>query len=193
MNEVWVLSVKTSLPGVCNIYDDLKEEISAYSSFEKAKCALRAKLNEIIATPNSMFGENGHIKMLNKYVENLPEDDKEFNEKFEQIAWAKTLSKEIFMRVNKAIATAVLGKDLHLEIEEDKYTDYWKLLLKVDANSISLRGIGDGPCNDINPIIDTNIFSMVEPKDYYMHIVDKLGQMEFASELYVDLRKLVVE
>jgi hypothetical protein len=97
------------------------------------------------------------------------------------------------MRVNKAIATAVLGKDLHLEIEEDKYTDYWKLLLKVDANSISLRGIGDGPCNDINPIIDTNIFSMVEPKDYYMHIVDKFGQMEFASELYVDLRKLVVE
>ena len=63
----------------------MKEEISAYSSFEKAKCALRAKLNEIIATPNSMFSENGHIKMLNKYVENLPEDDKEFNKKFDGV------------------------------------------------------------------------------------------------------------
>ena len=67
------------------------------------------------------------------------------------------------------------------------------MLLKVDANSLSLRGIGDGPCNDINPVLDTNIFSLEEEKDYYFHVIDKFGQPEEASELHINLRKLTIE
>ncbi len=193
MNEVWILSVKTSLPEIYNGYDNLKEDISVYYNFENAKCELRALLKEIVTAPNSMFDDSGHIKQLNEYVNDMPKDDKEFNEKFEQIAWAKALSKEILMRVNNAIAASLSGEDLRLGIKDDKYTDYRTLLLKIDDNSISLRGISDGPCNDINPVIDTNIFSMDEQKDYYIHIVDKLGQAEAESVLFIDLRRLAVE
>ena len=47
MKEIWVLSVRTSLPETCERIWDHEPEIFAFDSFEKARAAFRTKIKEL--------------------------------------------------------------------------------------------------------------------------------------------------
>ena len=45
MNEIWVMSVRTSLPKVCYAFGDMNLDVQCFDSFQKAKAAFRERLN----------------------------------------------------------------------------------------------------------------------------------------------------
>ena len=57
---------------------------------------------------------------------------------------------------------------------------------------IKFYGDDDGPCNGYNPMLYTNVFDLTEEKDYFLYINDLFGQDDFTSELYIDLKKSVL-
>ncbi len=69
MDSIWVLSVKTSLPYVCEKVEDMKTEFFAFGSFEDAKQALKNKLKEFAFSENSMFDGNGNMIYLKHYLD----------------------------------------------------------------------------------------------------------------------------
>lgn len=58
MNEIWVLSVRTSLPNNCPTDNSLHPEMEAFDNFEKGLEAMRAKLKELAFSENLMFDGN---------------------------------------------------------------------------------------------------------------------------------------
>ena len=50
MNEIWVLSVRTSLPKVCYAFGDMNLNMQCFDSFEKAKAAFRESLKSFAFT-----------------------------------------------------------------------------------------------------------------------------------------------
>ena len=65
---------------------------------------------------------------------------------------------------------------------------------KFRGGTIEFFATSEGHWNGYNPRLKTNMFSMKEPKDYYLYIDDAFGQGEdhfsyASSELYIDLRK----
>ena len=81
MNEIWVLSIRTSLPKVCKSPDDFKVTVSAYDSFEKAKTAMREAIYKYAFSKNTMFNGAGQIKLLKSYNEEMrvPEEDEDLD------------------------------------------------------------------------------------------------------------------
>ena len=77
MNEIWVLSIRTSLPKVCKSPDDFKMTVSAYDSFEKAKTAMREEINKYAFAKNAMFNGAGQIKLLKSYIKEMGEPSAE--------------------------------------------------------------------------------------------------------------------
>ena len=65
MKEIWVLTIKTSLPETCVSYNDLKMTIMAFDTYEKARAAFREKLRTFAFSKNTMFNGKGQITALN--------------------------------------------------------------------------------------------------------------------------------
>ena len=61
MSKIWILSVKTSLPNVCESPLDLTTTITAYDSFEKARDALRRVVKGYAFSENSLFDGDGRL------------------------------------------------------------------------------------------------------------------------------------
>ena len=74
MKELWVLSVRTSLPDECDTKADLKTTVSAFETFEKAKKAMRDTAKEFAFSKNTMFEADGRITALDKYIGYMYED-----------------------------------------------------------------------------------------------------------------------
>ena len=185
MNEIWVLSIRTSLPKVCESANDLKLTVSAYDSFEKAKTAMRAAIKELAFAKNAMFDGAGQIKLLKKYIQefmNEPEDEEDLD---------GMLTPQILSGIQASLQKAFSGEDVSHGIKCGKYTD-WMIAVNVKKDSVRFSGDDDGPCNGINPVLSTNIFSMEKEQDYYLYINDQLGQDDCSSELYIDLKKTTV-
>ena len=53
MKEIWVLTIKTSLPETCVSYNDLKMTIMAFDTYEKARAAFREKLRTFAFSENT--------------------------------------------------------------------------------------------------------------------------------------------
>lgn len=183
MKEVWVLSVRTSLPKVCCTSGDLKTTFTVFESFEKAKEEFRKLIREFAFSENAMFDGKGNIVYLKKYIDDMM--DEEFIDDYE------TLDKYQFGNLLNALRDAFSGKDFDFEMESE-YTTDWFVAIESGVNNILVRGDDDGPCNGYDPFIKTNIFSMKEEKDYYLYIDDLFGQ-DWSAELYIDLKKSKIE
>ncbi len=178
MKEIWVLSVRTSLPRECYGREDLEVTFEAFDSFGKGKNAMRKVIREYAFSKNSMFDGKGNIKKMKEYIDESQkylEDDEEG-----------------FANIYEKICLAFAGNDVSLEYEDDySYTDYF-IAFEIHGDMVSFRGDDDGPCNGYNPTLCTNIFSMNEEKDYFLYIDDLLGQ-DASSELYIDLKKTTIK
>lgn len=174
MKSNWVLTVRTSLPEVCENNDDLKTTSYVFGSFEKARDATRKVLKNLASEDNSMVDEDGNLIYLREFLDEVTDEECEEREILEQIHLAL---RDIFM-----------GKDAALDIEEDEYTDCAWITFCYEDGALKLFGDYDGPVNGYDPHIRTNMFSMKDEKDYYLHIDDMFGQ-DASSELYLDLKK----
>ena len=75
MKNTWVLSIRTSLPEVCESHGDLQTSIYTFDSFEEARTALRKVLKKYAFSENSMFDGKGNIIYFHKYITDLAYDD----------------------------------------------------------------------------------------------------------------------
>lgn len=177
MGNKWVLSVRTSLPGICRSKDDLKTVFYVYDSFEEARDALHEKAKQFAFSENAMFDGDGHIKKLCDYVE----------QEFEELPIDEQMEIYSFAEASDMIRKALNGETVKIEgildLDEDGM-----IAVKCIGDTIMFEGYGDGPINGFEPYIKTNIFDMSEEKDYYLYIDDMLGQ-DVSSELYIDLKR----
>lgn len=180
MNEIWVLTIKTSLPKACESKADLKLNVSAYESFEVAKQALRKKLNDLAFSSNKMFNGKGGIKEFVKYSKN--NIDEPYDEDDEEV-----LSPSVADSVNEVFLKIFSGEDTNLK-KVPKYCTDWCIAIEKNKDILSIHGTDEGPCNGYDPFIYTNMTSMAEEKNYFLYIDDYFGQ-EVSSELYIDLVK----
>ena len=187
MNTVWVLSVRTSLPTVCEHPGDLKLEMLGFESFEKAKATLREKLKELAFATNSMFDGNGNVTLMKKYME----EKKDYGDSEDDSNW---LSPSVGAKLLSMFHAIFSGYDVPQMLKPRTYED-GLLAVDLDQDSIAFRGIDDGPINGYDPIANTNMLSLTEEKDYYLYINDLFGWSadEASSELYIDLRKIEVQ
>ena len=181
MDEIWVLSIRTSLPKVCKSLEGMKLTFSAYDSFEKARAAMREAIYKYAFSKNTMFNGAGQIKLLKSYNEEMrvPEEDEDLD---------GILTPQILSGILGALQKAFAGENVAHGIKCGKYTD-WMLAVTVKKDSVRFCGYDDGPCNGYDPVLSTNIFSMEKEQDYYLYITDLLGQDDYTSELYIDLKK----
>ena len=183
MKEVWVLSVKTSLPDRCHSIGNFEPTVIAFDSFEKGREVFREIVRKWAFSENSMFDGNGYITYLKKYADKGLDDDD---------CYEDCLSKNRLWYVMNCLRDAISGKDVHLEMEGDFFTD-WMIGMDVAPENVSIYGVDDGPFNGFDPCIRTNMFSMAQPQNYYLYINDRLGQFDCSSELYVDMVKAEVK
>lgn len=185
MKEVWVLSVKTSLPDVCWNSMNLKTTFSAFDSFEKGREAMRKVLHDLAFSKNSMFDGKGNIIYLKKYLDDAwePDEDDDVVEDF--------LTKSKLEEIYYSIKAIFEGKDCDVSGFGQKYFD-GMIAIDFQNGIMSIYGEDDGPCNGYDPDIATNIFSMKEEKDYFLYINDRFGQDDATSELYIDFKKVSI-
>ncbi len=180
--EMWVLTIRTSLPEVAYDYEDVKMTNFIFESFEEAKKVLREKWREFAFTENSMFDGEGGIIYMKKFSESL--DDK-FDEDKESLSLSK------MKKLEQALLSIFEGKDEKLPMEEVKCCAHFMIALDVMKDSIKMYGHEDGPINGYDPEFATNMFDMREEKDYYFYINDRFNK-RVTSELYIDLKKAEV-
>ena len=193
MKKIWIVSLKTSLPDVAESFEDLKTEMKAYLTFEGARTAARKILRDLAFRNNAMFDGNGKLRHFEEYVKGREDDasresdvdweEGECNPKDLRAA-AKMLS-EIFSG-NESLLSDYFGE------RKDAYYCDWMIEVEFWKNGLKIRGEDDGPCNGYNPVIDTDMLSMTEEKDYHLYIDDLFGQ-DVSSELYLDIRQTELE
>ena len=182
MKDVWVLSIRTSLPETSERIWDHEPEIFALENFEKARAAFRAKIKELAFSENAIFDGAGKLTEFDDYADSLDDEDD---------GVSNYLNRNVLTQILKALTAAFGGADTKLEIEDGFYTD-WMIAVDVEENSVNFYGYDDGPINGYEPVLKTNIFDMKEEKDYYLYIDNMLGQYQ-SSELYIDLKKTTVD
>lgn len=182
MNEIWVLTVRTSLPHTCERFDEMKLETQAFDSFEKARAAFREKLTGFAFSKNAMFDGKGRIHYLDRYARYGDGEEEEEG----------LLTAAILNKIHAALNCAFRGQDTALDVEPQFYTD-WMVAATVTEDSVSFCGDDDGPCNGYSPVLNTNIFSMEKAQDYYLYVDDRFGQDDDTAELYMDLKKVTVQ
>lgn len=186
---MWVLTVRTSLPNMSKSKTDLKLTAEVFESFECAKARLRSILKELAFAENAMFDGNGYLKLFSSYIafeeESLADEDVDTSETFEY----NGITLNFLKTLHKSLHDVFVGTDVRLPFLEQEYDDLF-LLVAVSDNTVRMEGCCDGPCNGIDPYIDTNMFDMTAAKNYHLYIDDyfgEQGEQEYSSELYIDL------
>lgn len=185
MKDIWVLSVKTSLPDTCYSSADIETAFFALDSFEKGRDTFRKMIHDFAFSKNSMFDGEGNIIYLKKYLDDAwePDEDDDVVEDF--------LTKSKLEEIYYSIKAIFEGKDCDVSGFDQKYFD-GMIAIDFQNGIMSICGEDDGPINGYLPDIATNAFSMKEEKDYYLYVDDCFGQDDFTSELYIDLKKVVI-
>ena len=181
MKNTWVLSIRTSLPEICESHGDLHTSIYTFDSFEEARAALRKVLKKYAFSENSMFDGKGNIIYFHKYITDLAYDD-------DMDEYGDFLSPKKLRAVERALKNIFKGNDIVPKIKEGFHTDYM-IAYTYKNGEISFRGDDDGPCNGYAPVLRTNMFDMLEENNYFLYIDDMLGQDCATSELYIDLTR----
>ena len=180
-NRIWVLSIRTSLPEVCETANDLKLTVIAYDSFEKGRAAMRDAIKSFAFSRNAMFDGEGGLIQMQKYSDGIGYYEEDF-----------VLTPDVISSIQNTLKQAFAGNDTAFELECGIYTD-WMAAASIEKDSIRMYGDDDGPFNGINPVLSTNILSMEKKQDYYLYIDDRFGQDDASSELYIDLKQTAVE
>ena len=182
MKEIWVLTVRTSLPDMCYKRAELKMTVSAFEHFEDGRNEMREVIKSFAFSENPMFNGKGRITALDEYIDRMDETDKDK-------IYDDELTKAVLLEFHDSLLAVFNGEDTSLNMENgcsycgDNFDfEYWS-----GRAAISLPF--EPGINGCDPHISTNAFSMNEEKDYYIHIDDSLGQ-EYSSELYIDLKKV---
>ena len=173
MKEIWTLIIKTQLTPA----------VGAFYSFSEAKDALREALKKLTFKKNEMFDGEGKITRLKQYIDKTVDFKRESDDGI--------LTKEVLNKVQNALCDVFAGKETMADIEEGIYTDYF-VAFEYKEGVIRFYGDDDGPCNGYDPTLYTNMFDMTEEKDYFLYIEDAFGQDDCISELYIDLKKTVL-
>ena len=184
MKEIWTLIIKTSLPKVCPNASAIKTEVMAFEKFEDAKALLREKLRSFAFSKNAMFNGKGQIKELNKYMREMLEDE-------ELEEYDDFLTKKMMKDISGALYEVFSGNDVKLKIKRGKYSD-GMIAFEYKNGAIRFFGDDDGPINGYDPSLYTNMFDMTGENDYFLYIDDRFGQDDITSELYIDLKKSVL-
>lgn len=163
MENIWVLTIKTSLPKTCYSYDDLKTTVMAFDSYEKARSAFREKLRTFAFSKNTMFNKKGQITLLNHHISKYAISEAEFDEGDSQ----GYLSKECLTKIQNALTDAFAGRDTKIGLPNGYYTDECDFSVQIKPGSIRLYGDYEGPCNGVQALIYTNIFSMKKEKELF--------------------------
>ena len=188
MKEIWTLIIKTSLPEVCRCSDDLERvTLRSFDEFEKAKKALREELQRLVFSPNKMFDAQGNLIYLKRLFDDIDDIDAEEDDQV-----AERLTRNKIRSIVQALRGIVKGEDKPLDLTPVACCSDWAMAVKITKDEINMYGHYEGPINGYDPRIETNMFDMTTPKNYYLYIDDMLGQT-CSSELYVDLVKTVVE
>lgn len=187
MKNVWVLSVKTSLPDVCETMNDIKTEIFSFENFDDAKKSLRKKLKDLAFSKNAMFDGKGNMIYFKDYLEDAWEPEEEDG------VMGNFLTKSALDTIYQAIMGIFEGKAYDVsEFEQLCYED-GMIAVEILDGTMNLCGECDGPINGYDPKIYTNMFDMSEIKDYFLYVDDRFGQDDATSELYVDLKKVQLQ
>ena len=187
MKEIWVLSVKTSLPYECVSKDMLGTTFSAFETFSDARNAMRDTMKKLAFSKNAMFDGEGKIIHLNNYINDMEEPADADEDEYEEDDF---LSKSIMIKIQDALLKLFKVEDTDFALKGCDYTNFM-ISVTQSFSDIEIVGEYDGPCNGYEPYISTNAFAMKEEKDYYLYIDDLLGQ-QYSSELYVDLKKVEI-
>ena len=190
MKEIWTLTVKTSLPEVCRDKNDLVTTTSAYENFEDARNSMRSVLNDYAFSKNEMFNGKGYISELAFYADEAERIEKD--EGIEDEYESDWLSSKKLNYMQELLLRIFEGKDVAEDIKKSTAFDMY-LKIEISEQRISMIGFEEGPWNGYDPLIKTNMLDMTEEKDYYIYIDDMFGQDEASSELYIDLKKTVLE
>ena len=189
MKEIWVLTIKTSLPNTCRSYNDLKTIVLAFDSYENARSTFREKLRTFAFSENTMFNGKGQITALNAEAsDSLSETEIAVPETDESMC----LAKERLMKLQHSLAEAFAGKDTKIGLPIGFYTDACYLSMQVKSDSVRLYADLEAADMGYQSLVCTNIFSMAQEQNYYLYINDMFDQ-EDSSELYMDLLKVTVD
>ena len=183
MKNTWVLSIKTSLPEVCESAGELRTHVFTFENFEDARAALRKALKKYAFSKNSMFDGRGRIVHFLKYFDDPSLIDWDGEEIYYDGDYLDITNLDA---MESSIHKIFEGKDIVPKIKEGFYTDY-RIAYTYENGEVSFRGDDDGPYNGYTPVLKTNMFSMEAPQHYYMYIDDAFGQDSASSELYIDL------
>ena len=183
MKNTWVLSIRTSLPDVCESAGEMKTHVFTFESFEDARAALRKALKKYAFSKNSMFDGRGQIVHLLKYFDDPSLIDWDGEEIYYDGDYLDITNLDA---MESAVNKIFKGEDVVPKIKEGFYTDH-TIAHTYENGEVSFRGDGDGPYNGYTPVLKTNMFSIEAPQHYYMYIDDAFGQDSASSELYIDL------
>ena len=186
MENLWILSVKTSLPNVCEAATDIKTELRAFTTFAAAKQALGETLHGLAFTKNAMFDGEGNMIHFVDYIDRAwePDEDEELYE--------DSLTKTGLKKVHAAIKAIFNGESVDISAFAPFATD-WLIAVEVKDDTLIMHGEDDGPCNGYDPQFVSNMFDMSEEKDYMLYIDDAFGQDDSTAEVYIDLKRLTIE
>ena len=162
MKEIWVLSIKTSLPDSCMVVSDIGTDFFAFESFASAKEALRKKLREFAFSKNEMFDGEGNMTQFRSYVDDSWAPD-ELDDVFEE-----ALTRYELEEIYNGVKNIFEGKDYTLSELRERYDD-GMIALYVQEDTVTIFGDCDGPINGVDPQFYTNMFDMSEEKDYFLY------------------------
>ncbi len=186
MQDVWVLSVRTSLPKVCLSAYDLELSVYAFDCFEKARDAARRIIHGYAFSRNKMFGGKGKLTNLEEFKEEMQSeaDNPRLRKK------PGFLSRERMDRVTDALLHVFRGEDCVPELAEGDCSDECYIGYHYENGALQMYGEDDGSFGtDYAPILETNMFSMEKEGNYYLHIDPRFGQDKPTPELYIDLNR----
>lgn len=185
MKDTWVLTVRTSLPKTCENAYDLKLDVYAFESFQEGRDAARKVMNRFAFTKNKMFDGKGkltHMTQCSKYMISEKEE--------ECVAGAADyFSRERMMYIQELLRKIFQGEDVVPVLKSGKVTNFCDIAYSYKKGVLKMYGEEEGVYNGFNPVLETNMFSMQNEQDYYLHIDDAFGQEDFSAELFIDLRK----
>ena len=187
---VWNLTVLTSLPRLCQGAKDLYTTSLCFADFENARAEMRRILSDLSLQNNAMFDGKGRIKHFHEYIERfaIPEASVREDER------ANYLTREKLSDVRDALLAVFSCSDAILPLKEGvRYSD-GSLTAKIDRGRFSLFSRGEARLEGVDPVLQTNCFSMEKEQDYYLRVDGRfLPGCEASAFLSLDLTKREVK
>lgn len=78
------------------------------------------------------------------------------------------------MYIQELLCKIFQGEDVVPALRSGKFTNYCDIAYSYKKGVLKMYGEED-TCNGYDPVLETNMFSMKEEQNYYLHIVDAFG------------------